>query len=70
MVESFDHLFCVPSMALVLLVKVQPQVFTAKCSEIVEPYTRLVRTVQWEGRENIVLPLPYWHIKKQCRFIR
>ena len=26
-------LFCVPSMALILLVKVQPRVFTAKCSE-------------------------------------
>jgi len=26
-------LLCVPSMALVLLVKVQPRVFTAKCSE-------------------------------------
>ena len=24
---------CVPSMALILLVQVQPQVFTAKCSE-------------------------------------
>ncbi|WP_320959149.1 hypothetical protein, partial [Hungatella effluvii] len=24
---------CVPSMALILLVKVQPRVFTAKCSE-------------------------------------
>ena len=26
-------LFCVPSMALILLVQVQPRVFTAKCSE-------------------------------------
>ena len=26
-------LYCVPSMALILLVKVQPRVFTAKCSE-------------------------------------
>ena len=25
--------YCVPSMALILLVQVQPQVFTAKCSE-------------------------------------
>ena len=27
------HFLCVPSMALILLVQVQPRVFTAKCSE-------------------------------------
>ena len=27
------HFLCVPSMALILLVKVQSRVFTAKCSE-------------------------------------
>lgn len=27
------HLICAPSMALILLVQVQPRVFTAKCSE-------------------------------------
>ena len=31
--EQAGQSFCVPSMAPVLLVKVQPQVFTAKCSE-------------------------------------
>lgn len=31
--EQAGQSFCVPSMALILLVKVQPWVFTAKCSE-------------------------------------
>lgn len=31
--ESTRALLCVPSMALILLVQVQPRVFTAKCSE-------------------------------------
>ena len=31
--ETGLFLVCVPSMALILLVKVQPRVFTAKCSE-------------------------------------
>lgn len=31
--EAFSRFCCVPSMALILLVQVQPQVFTAKCSE-------------------------------------
>ena len=30
---DFGYLYCVPSMALILLVKVQSRVFTAKCSE-------------------------------------
>ena len=30
---SLLFFYCVPSMALILLVQVQPQVFTAKCSE-------------------------------------
>ena len=30
---TYFSLFCVPSMALILLVQVQPRVFTAKCSE-------------------------------------
>ena len=32
-VQSCSSFVCVPSMALILLVKVQPRVFTAKCSE-------------------------------------
>lgn len=31
--EDEKKLYCVPSMALILLVKVQSRVFTAKCSE-------------------------------------
>ena len=31
--ENTGELFCVPSMALILLVQVQSRVFTAKCSE-------------------------------------
>ena len=31
--ETQPRLFCVPSMALILLVQVQSRVFTAKCSE-------------------------------------
>ena len=31
--EKDRPFFCVPSMALILLVQVQPRVFTAKCSE-------------------------------------
>ena len=31
--DSLFFLFCVPSMALILLVQVQSRVFTAKCSE-------------------------------------
>lgn len=30
--EQAGRSFCVPSMALILLVQVQPRVFTAKCS--------------------------------------
>lgn len=30
--EQAEQSFCVPSMALILLVQVQPRVFTAKCS--------------------------------------
>lgn len=30
--EQAGQSFCVPSMALILLVQVQPRVFTAKCS--------------------------------------
>ena len=32
-IEGCGVLFCVPSMALILLVKVQSRVFTAKCSK-------------------------------------
>ena len=31
--EQAEQSFCVPSMALILLVQVQSRVFTAKCSE-------------------------------------
>ena len=31
--EQAGQSFCVPGMALILLVQVQPRVFTAKCSE-------------------------------------